>query len=165
MVNRKRPFKKGIWISKEDRERAREIREETGINDSDIFSVGLDRFKPDGGILRNMFKFGYGRDDLVEAEHQGNVEQMTPSKRARLFFSISESEWALLSEEEKLNYISRMEAKKERAGGSEMSNRDTTFQNKHMDSTTARDFFENEMKLATDRLQKRNRKFVEDRLG
>ncbi len=120
-----------------------------GLTDADIYERGL--------------------DDLVEEEFQGNVEQMTESKRAMLFFSISIEEWDLLSEAEKRDYIRRLPPKKTRAGGGEMSNRDRfqtkTYANRYMDTTDTRDFFVNEMKIITDRLEKKNRKYIEDREG
>ena len=165
--------RKDLRVTPKTFEDAQEIKDAMEVSDSDIYSTGLRVMKTiirttelDSTILHNMFRFGKGaKDDLVSEEYQGNVEQMTPSKRARLFFSISESEWDLLSEVEKLDYIERMTAIKKRAGGGEMSNRDNTFANRNMNSTVARDFFIGEMKAITDRLERKNRKYIDDRRG
>ena len=70
-----------------------------------------------------IIEAGLTKDDLVEEEYQGNVT-MTKSKRAQMFFSIPEDEWAGLSEEEKDDYIRRLPPEKTKAGGEEMSDRD-----------------------------------------
>ena len=70
-----------------------------------------------GGETRKLIiKAGLVADDLVEEEYQGNVAHMTLSKRAQMFFSISEDEWAGLSEEEKEDYISRLPPEKQVEG-------------------------------------------------
>jgi len=67
-------------------------------------------------------------DDLVEEEYQGNVEFITLSRRAQMYFTISEKEWDGLSEEEKNDYISRLPPEKELAGGEKISERDCTYE-------------------------------------
>ena len=66
-----------------------------------------------------------GLDDLVEEEYQGNASNETLSERARRFHSISVEEWDLLSDEEKTKYIESLPVEKTRAGGEEMSSRDS----------------------------------------
>jgi hypothetical protein len=65
------------------------------------------------------------QDDLVEEEYQGNAENMTESTRAQMHFTISKEDWEALSEDEKNDYISRLPPKKTRAGGEELSDRDS----------------------------------------
>jgi len=40
LVNRKRPFKKQIWLTPEERERAEMVRE-SGVKDHEIFNTGV----------------------------------------------------------------------------------------------------------------------------
>lgn len=77
-------------------------------------------------ILDKIPMLEQATDDLVEEEYQGNAENITESMRARAFFTIGDKEWDALSEEEKLDYISRLPPKKVRAGGEELSDRDST---------------------------------------
>ena len=63
-----------------------------------------------------------GLDDLVEEEYQGNAAWITLSTRAKKFFSISDEDWAGLTEEEKLGYIAKLPPEKEVEG---KTNKDT----------------------------------------
>ena len=64
------------------------------------------------GFDTSHFKFGRGRDDLVEEEYQGNAGFKTLSERAKMFHSISDDDWDALTEEEKLDYIARLPPEK-----------------------------------------------------
>lgn len=161
---RKKPRQKNLRLSDEDFELAQRIREKEGLTDADIFSVGLDAFKPDPkNPLHTMYKFNKkAKDDLVSEEYQGNASVETLSYRARMYFAISDAEWALLSEEEKDGYKRRLPGQKTRSGGEEMSNRDiasdlaTQYEDFQSDS---RDFVKDEMLRETERMEKRNKEY------
>ena len=77
-------------------------------------------------ILDKIPAFEPAQDDLVEEEYQGNAANITDAERAKMHFTISDDVWDGLSEDEKNDYISRLPPKKTRAGGEELSNRDST---------------------------------------
>jgi len=151
MVNRTRNYRKKIWISDEERDRAHRIRIKLGISDADIYQRGL--------------------DNLVEEEFQGQAGSMTEAERARRFHSISLEEWNALSEKEKNEYIANLPPKKTKWG--ERANKDWQdlgiskgyADELRQHAQDRADFFSNEMKLITDRLEAKRKKYAEDRRG
>lgn len=59
---------------------------------------------------------GLVKDDLVEEEYQGNTAHMTLSERAKRFHSISDDDWAALTETEKEDYINKLPPEKPEDG-------------------------------------------------